>query len=105
MVGHGWGFGLHAAFDQAGNTMLHGVFDQVGDRAHQVIGSHGRHRVRRADINDVVQALERLTDISAPVPALESLTERELEIVDGVKAGDRKDARVNGLRRRATSVF
>jgi DNA-binding NarL/FixJ family response regulator len=33
------------------------------------------------------RALERLTDTSAPVPALESLTKRELEIADGVALG------------------
>jgi DNA-binding NarL/FixJ family response regulator len=31
--------------------------------------------------------LERLTDTSAPVPALESSTKRELEIADGVALG------------------
>ena len=33
------------------------------------------------------RALERLADASAPVPALEGLTSRELEIADGVALG------------------
>jgi DNA-binding NarL/FixJ family response regulator len=40
-----------------------------------------------ANRRTAAQALERLTDISAPVPAVESLTKRQLEIVDGVALG------------------
>ena len=40
-----------------------------------------------ANRRTAAQALERLTDISAPVPALETLTKRELEIGDGIALG------------------
>jgi DNA-binding NarL/FixJ family response regulator len=40
-----------------------------------------------ANRRTAAQALERLSDNLAPVPALESLTKRELEIVDGVALG------------------
>jgi DNA-binding NarL/FixJ family response regulator len=40
-----------------------------------------------ANRSTAAQALERLTDISAAVPALEKLTERELEIADGIALG------------------
>lgn len=40
-----------------------------------------------ANRRTAAQALERLTDISAPVPALETLTKRELEIADGIALG------------------
>jgi DNA-binding NarL/FixJ family response regulator len=40
-----------------------------------------------ANRRTAAQTLERLTDISAPVPALESLTKRELEIADGIALG------------------
>jgi DNA-binding NarL/FixJ family response regulator len=40
-----------------------------------------------ANRRTAAQALERLTDISAPVPALETLTKRELEIGDGIAMG------------------
>jgi DNA-binding NarL/FixJ family response regulator len=40
-----------------------------------------------ANRRTAAQALERLTDISAPVPALEKLTKRELEISDGCALG------------------
>ncbi len=40
-----------------------------------------------ANRRTAAQALEHLTDVSAPVPALETLTKRELEIADGVASG------------------
>jgi DNA-binding NarL/FixJ family response regulator len=40
-----------------------------------------------ANRRTAARALERLTDISAPVPALETLTKRELEIAERVASG------------------
>jgi DNA-binding NarL/FixJ family response regulator len=40
-----------------------------------------------ANRRTAAQALERLTDISAAVPAVEKLTTRELEIADGIALG------------------
>jgi DNA-binding NarL/FixJ family response regulator len=40
-----------------------------------------------ADRRTSARALEHLTDVSAPVPALETLTKRELEIAAGVASG------------------
>jgi ATP/maltotriose-dependent transcriptional regulator MalT len=57
------------------------------DSGHRRAEPNHRLDARRANRGTAARALERLTDTSARVPALESSTKRELEIVDGVALG------------------
>jgi len=72
--------------------VLHaGASGLVGKETEFAILVRAIHAVAEGELwanrRTAARALEHLTDASAPVPALESLTKRELQIADGVALG------------------
>jgi DNA-binding NarL/FixJ family response regulator len=77
--------------ENVGQVLRAGASGLVGKEAEFGTLVQAIHAVAKGELwanrRTAAQALERLTDASAPFPTLESLTKRELEIADGVALG------------------
>ncbi len=77
--------------ENIGQILRSGASGLVGKEAEFATLVRAIHVVAAGELwanrRTAAQALERLTDASAPAPALEGLTRRELEIADGVALG------------------